>query len=116
MTEPRPSPTLQQLLVRENHVFFAVTVVIGVLAGLSAVLFSLSIDATTRVMFGLDPSWIRLLLVPPLVSVVTGVLLARYFPGVRGSGVPQTEAAFHLDGGVIPPSIPFGKFLTGVFV
>ena len=42
------------------------------------------------------------LLVPPLVSIVTGILLARFFPGVRGSGVPQTEAAFQLNGGVIP--------------
>ena len=34
--------------------------------------------------------------------------------GVRGSGVPQTEAAYHLSGGVIPARVPFGKFLTGV--
>jgi CIC family chloride channel protein len=84
------------------------------LAGLSAVLFSLGIDATTRGLFGLDPSWTRLLLVPPLVSIITGILLAKFFPGVRGSGVPQTEAAFHLDGGVMPASVPLGKFLTGV--
>jgi CIC family chloride channel protein len=56
----------------------------------------------------------RLLLIPPAVSLITGVLLYKFFPGVRGSGVPQTEAAFHLNGGVIPPSVPFGKFLTGV--
>jgi CIC family chloride channel protein len=52
--------------------------------------------------------------VPPLVSLVTGVLLARFFPDVRGSGVPQTEAAYHLSGGVIPGRVPLGKFLTGV--
>ena len=108
------SQTAQQLRLRENQVFFALTVVIGVLAGLSAVLFSLGIDATTRGLFGLSPSWTRLLLVPPIVSLITGILLARYFPGVRGSGVPQTEAAFHLDGGRIPLSVPLGKFLTGV--
>ena len=34
--------------------------------------------------------------VPPLVSLITGVLLVKVFPGVRGSGVPQTEAAYHL--------------------
>ena len=32
---------------------------------------------------------------------------------MRGSGVPQTEAAYHLSGGVIPGRVPFGKFLTG---
>ena len=36
------------------------------------------------------------------------------FPDVRGSGVPQTEAAYHLAGGVIPARVPLGKFLTGV--
>ena len=53
-------------------------------------------------------------LVPPLVSLVTGVLLAKVFPDVRGSGVPQTEAAYHLHGGVIPARVPIGKFITGV--
>ncbi len=33
---------------------------------------------------------------------------------MRGSGVPQTEAAYHLSGGVIPARVPFGKFITGV--
>lgn len=106
--------TPQQLQLRENQVFLALTIVIAVIAGLSVVLFSLAINAVTRTFFGLDPSWPRLLLVPPAVSLVTGFLLYRFFPNVRGSGVPQTEAAFHLDGGVIPLSVPFGKFLTGV--
>src|SRR4029077_8464200 len=60
------------------------------------------------------PSRLRLFAIPPLVSLVTGVLLAKLFPDVRGSGVPQTEAAYHLAGGVIPGRVPFGKFLTGV--
>jgi chloride channel protein, CIC family len=55
-----------------------------------------------------------LLAVPPLVSLVTGVLLARVFRDVRGSGVPQTEVAYHLSSGVIPARVPFGKFITGV--
>src|SRR5665647_238343 len=60
------------------------------------------------------PSHARLVLVPTLVSVVTGVLLVRYFPDVRGSGVPQTAAAYRLAGGGIPARVPIGKFLTGV--
>jgi CIC family chloride channel protein len=52
--------------------------------------------------------------VPTLVSVATGVLLAKVFPGVRGSGVPQTKAAYHLEGGHIPARVPVGKFITGV--
>jgi CIC family chloride channel protein len=109
------APTaVQQFRLRENQLFLALSIVVGILAGLSAVLFSLSIDRVSRTLFGLEPSVARLLAVPPLVSVVTGVLLSRFFPDARGSGVPQTEAAFHINGGVIPARVPAGKFLTGV--
>ena len=114
MSRTKVPLTPQQLRLRENQIFLALAIVVGVLAGLSAVLFSLAISGTTRAFFGLQPSWMRLLLIPPAVSVITGVLLYKFFPDVRGSGVPQTEAAFHLNGGVIPPSVPIGKFLTGV--
>ena len=114
MSRLRAALSAQQLRLRENQIFLALTIVVGVLAGLSAVLFSLAITITTRTFFGLTPSAARLLLVPPAVSLVTGFLLHRYFPGVRGSGVPQTKAAFHLEDGAIAPSVPLGKFLTGV--
>jgi CIC family chloride channel protein len=105
---------LQQLQLRENQLFLVLSIAVGVIAGLSAVLFSLAIDLTSRGLFGLAPSQWRLFVVPPAVSLVTGILLYRFFPDVRGSGVPQTEAAYHLSGGYIPGRVPFGKFLTGV--
>lgn len=105
---------LQQLRLREHQLFLALTIVVGVLAGLAAVLFTVAIDRVTRLLFGLDPTGMRLFLVPILVSLLTGILLARVFPDVRGSGVPQTEAAYHLRDGLIPGRVPLGKFLTGV--
>ena len=104
----------QQLRLREHQLFLALTIVVGVLAGLSAVLFTVAIDWTTRLFFGFDPSAGRLFVVPVAVSLVTGALLAWVFPDVRGSGVPQTEAAYHLHNGVIPGRVPLGKFITGV--
>ncbi len=109
MKEPRPF----KFHLSESRLFLILSIVVGILAGLSAVLFSLAIDLTARGFFGLAPSPWRLLAVPALVSLLTGVLLAWVFPGVRGSGVPQTEAAFRLEDGRIPPSVPFGKFVTG---
>jgi CIC family chloride channel protein len=106
--------SIQQLRLREHQLFLALTIVVGVLAGLAAVLFTVAIDWTTRLFFGLDPSAVRLFVVPIAVSLVTGALLAWVFPDVRGSGVPQTEAAYHLHGGVIPARVPLGKFITGV--
>ena len=104
----------QQLRLREHQLILALSIVIGVLAGLAAVLFSLAIDRTAHFLFGLEPSRLRLFLIPPAVSLFTGFLLVKFFPDVRGSGVPQTEAAFHLHGGFIPARVPFGKFITGV--
>jgi CIC family chloride channel protein len=111
---PRALRAADQLRLSENQLFLALSIVVGILAGLAAVLFHLSIERTTRVFFGLSPSAVRLLLVPAVVSLVTGILLLKVFPDVRGSGVPQTEAAFHLNGGVIHPRVPLGKFLMGV--
>jgi CIC family chloride channel protein len=109
-----PLPRAQQLRLRENQVFLVLTIVIGVVAGLSAVLFTVAIEQTSHRLFGLAPSRLRLFAIPPLMSIVTGILLAKVFPDVRGSGVPQTETAYHLSGGVIPARVPLGKFLTGV--
>lgn len=99
--------------LRENQIFLALTILIGIFGGLSAVLFTLAIEGTKHVLFGSAPSALRLVAVPTLVSLFTGFLLAKFFPDARGSGVPQTEAAFHLNNGIIPGRIIFGKFLTG---
>jgi CIC family chloride channel protein len=107
-------PLLQKLWLRENHVFFALTIIIAVFAGLSAVLFTLAIKGTTYLLFGISPSNLRFILVPTLMSLLTGFLLLKFFPEARGSGVPQTEAAYHLRHGDIPGRVAFGKFLTGV--
>jgi CIC family chloride channel protein len=109
-----PVPRAQQLRLREHQLFLALAIVIGVIAGLSAVLFTVAIEQTSHRLFGLSPSRLRLFAIPPLLSLVTGFLLAKVFPDVRGSGVPQTEAAFRLSGGVIPARVPLGKFITGV--
>jgi len=106
--------TSRQLRLREHQLFLILAIVVGVLAGLSAVLFTVAIEQTSYRLFGLAPSRARLFAIPPLMSVVTGVFLAKLFPDVRGSGVPQTEAAYHLAGGAIPAHVPIGKFITGV--
>jgi CIC family chloride channel protein len=100
--------------LRESQLFLVLTIIIGILAGLSAVLFSLGIDAARHIFFGTSPSVSRTILVPTLVSLVSGVLLVKYFRDVRGSGVPQTKVAYHLRQGIIPPRVPIGKFIMGV--
>jgi CIC family chloride channel protein len=105
---------VDRLKLREEQLFLAVTLGIGVTAGLVAVLFALSIDLIAHRLFGVAPSWPRLILVPTLVSLLTGFMLVKWFPGVRGSGVPQTAAAYRLADGRITAKVPLGKFLVGV--
>jgi len=105
---------LQRLRLREHQLFLVLAIMVGVIAGLLAVMFTLSIEYVSRHLFGLSPGPLRLFAVPVVVSLLTGALLAWVFPDVRGSGVPQTEAAYHLSRGVIPVRVPIGKFLTGV--
>ncbi len=114
MKMPRLAATSQGLFLRENQLFLALVIVIGVLAGLTAVLFALSIDLASHLLFGTSPPEARLVLVPVLMSLVTGVLLAKVFKDARGSGVPLTEAAYHLSGGYISNRTTIGKFVTGV--
>jgi chloride channel protein, CIC family len=103
-----------QLRLREHQLFLILSIVVGVMAGLSAVLFTVAIEQTSHRLFGLAPSRLRLFAIPPLMSVLTGILLEKVFPDVRGSGIPQTETAYHLAEGAIPPRVPVGKFITGV--
>jgi CIC family chloride channel protein len=107
-------PDLASWRLTPAQISLLLTVVVGIIAGLSAVLFALAIDGAQHLFFGATPSVWRLIAVPALVSVLTGILLVRVFPGVRGSGVPQTKAAYHLKSGVIDPMVPIGKFITGI--
>jgi chloride channel protein, CIC family len=107
-------PIAERLRLRENQVYLALTILTGIFAGLAAVLFTITIKEVTHLLFGISPSHLRYVLVPTVVSLFTGFLLAKYFPDARGSGVPQTEASFHLQQGFIATRTPFGKFLTGV--
>ncbi|MEE9234825.1 MAG: chloride channel protein [Candidatus Acidoferrales bacterium] len=106
---------LARLRLTETQVFLALTLIIGLVAGFSAVLFHLAIETLRLDLFGLDePSGWRTVVVLILVSLFTGYLLLHYFPDSRGSGVPQTSAAFHLAGGVMRARTAVGKFVTGV--
>ena len=74
-----PLPLPQKLRLRENHIFFALIIIIAVLAGLSAVLFTLAIRGTTYLLFGISPSSLRYLLVPNPDEPGHGLSLAQVF-------------------------------------
>ena len=93
--ELRVAPTESQRL-------FALTVVIGVVCGLAAVLFHFSIRFAEGLLFDRaitapGDRWIVWgVVTPALGGLVAGLLLKYVFPNARGSGVPQSQGRLRL--------------------
>lgn len=97
---------------REDRLFLALSVLIGVLAGLAVTAFRLTIERSSQLLLGSSPSAERLLLAPSLTGIVIAVLVMHVFPRARGSGVNQTKAALYVYNGYIPFRTAIGKFIT----
>lgn len=95
---------------REEQIFLGLTIVIGVLTGLSVVGFILLTEHLGMRLYPVGSAAWRRVLIPILGSLGMGYLLFRYFPDARGSGVPQTKAALFARDGRITPGTVVGKF------
>ena len=100
--------------ISEDHIFLMLAVLIGIFAGLSVVLFRISIESIQLLLLGpaVHPSVARVLLAPTLAGLVVALLVIHVFPRVRGSGVNQTKAAVYVFDGYVPFSTVIGKFIT----
>ena len=95
---------------REEQVFLALTLVIGMLTGLSVVAFIVLTEHLGMRLYPAGSAAWRRILIPVIGSIAMGYLLYRYFPDARGSGVPQTKAALFAREGRITLSTILGKF------
>lgn len=98
----------------EGNLFLLLAVVIGLFSGLAVVFFRNSIDWIRLALLGssLAPPPLRVLLVPTIAGFAVALLVQRFFPGARGSGVNQTKAAVYVFDGYVPFRTVIGKFLT----
>jgi CIC family chloride channel protein len=105
---------------RDTHILFTLTVIVGCLSGLAAVLFHQSIDFLNARL--LDPTLskpfgLRILLLPLLLVVVgafVGLLLDRVVPFARGSGIPEVKTAYVFGPGAqLSLRTVVGKFVLG---
>lgn len=84
----------------EAQRLLAITMAIGVVCGLVAVAFheAIRLAEDTFLDFARGDNsrlWVVwLLLFPTIGGLVAGVLLARFFPDARGSGIPQVKASY----------------------
>lgn len=111
---------LRRALPSESQHLFALTLAVGVVCGLVAVAFHLSIRAAealliNRALHAQGSAWVAWTIVTPaLGGLVAGAVLYWVVPGARGSGIPQVKEAFALGGGQVRFRDAFGKFWLGV--
>src|SRR5579864_2829275 len=105
---------LLRFVFREERFFLALSVFIGIFAGLAVVCFRYAIDLSRIYFFGSETgtSHLRLVLAPTLAGLAIGALVLHVFPLARGSGVNQTKAALYIYNGYIPFRTAIGKFIT----
>jgi CIC family chloride channel protein len=95
---------------REEQVFLVLSLLIGALAGLAVVAFIVLTERLGMRIYPVgSPAWRRVMM-PVAGSLGMGLLLYRYFPDARGSGVPQTKAALYARDGNISLRTVLGKF------
>lgn len=105
---------IEDLRRREDRLALLLSLLIGALVGLVTVAFVLLTGRLAARMYPAGGEGWRRILVPTLGALVTGVLLVRFFPDARGSGIPQTRAAIFIHDGRITLRTVVGKFVCCV--
>jgi CIC family chloride channel protein len=97
----------------EERFFLLLSIFIGIFAGIAVVCFRISIEWLHILLIGSSPetAGVRLFLAPTLAGFVVAVLVMKFFPAVRGSGVNQTKSALYISNGYIPFRTAVGKFI-----
>jgi chloride channel protein, CIC family len=96
---------------RDNQILIVLSLVIGVIVGLTIVAFILLTGRLAARMYPPESAAWRRVLVPTAGALVSGYLLFRYFPNARGSGIPQAKFAIFIRNGYIMLRTVLGKFL-----
>jgi CIC family chloride channel protein len=106
-----PGNLIVALRLSESQVFLGLSLVIGAVTGLVVVAFILLTERLGMRLYPVGGAPWRRLVFPVGGSLGIGYLLYRFFPGARGSGVPQTKAALFARDGRITLRTVLGKFL-----
>jgi CIC family chloride channel protein len=101
----------QEFRSRDNQILIVLSLVIGVVVGLTVVAFILLTGRLAARMYPPENAAWRRVLVPTAGALFSGVLLFRYFPRARGSGIPQTKFALFIRDAYISLRTVIGKFL-----
>ena len=117
MTESQPPIAsrirgwMEELRRTDSQVSLLLSIAVGVLVGLVTVAFILVTGRLAARMYPAGGSGWRRILLPVFGSLSTGILLSKYFPFARGSGIPQTKYALMVHEGYIRFRTVVGKLL-----
>lgn len=107
-----------RLAPTESQRLFALTIVIGVVCGFTAVVFHYAIAVGEGLLFNRaalasDQLWmVWVVVTPTLGGLAAGLLLKFVFPSARGSGIPQVKVAYASPEGVVRLRDAVGKLLV----
>jgi len=101
--DPEPARSRNQTII--------LSLVIGVIVGLVVVAFILLTGRLAARMYPSGGAAWRRVLIPFLGALGTGILLSKYFPNARGSGIPQAKFALFINNGYISLKTVVGKFV-----
>lgn len=110
---------MEKLALSQQHRFYVLAILIGLLSGLGAVAFHQSIYwAEHNLIYRASgiAGWkgiLALILLPTAGGLVVGFLIKFWAPEAAGSGIPQTKAAYYLKFGRIRFRAALGKFVLG---
>ena len=110
-----------RLPLREQQKLYILTLLIGGICGLAAVLFHVLLDFfQDHIIYhtAAIPNWWHiplLIAIPAAGGLIAGAGLYFYAPEARGSGIPQVKTAFYLNSGRIPARIIPAKMLLAAF-
>ena len=96
---------------RDDQIIIFLSLVIGVIVGLTVVAFILLTGRIASRMYPPESAIWRHMLVPIIGTLVSGYLLYKYFPNARGSGIPQAKFALFIQDGYISFRTVIGKFV-----
>jgi CIC family chloride channel protein len=96
---------------REDQITILLSLVIGVIVGLTVTAFILLTGRLAARMYPPESAVWRRLLIPIVGTLFSGYLLFKYFPNARGSGIPQAKFALFIQDGFISLKTVVGKFV-----
>lgn len=117
----RARRAFNKIPLREPQKIYLLTLLIGAVCGLAAVVFHLLLDYFQEHIIYAAAAithWWRiplLLLIPAIGGLIAGAGLYFYAPEARGSGIPQVKTAFYLESGRIPARVIPGKMFLAAF-